>query len=905
MSIRSKLIIYTFVSIFVTLLVVAFSIDRIITNLFSNNAVAELENSYSNFQHELKAIETDVLNQTVRLASDDSIVALANLVERYEYIKNYQPLIFDNEKKKAALFLLKQILLTNVEQAVIYSKTGKLIAYAVNRNKKNEVGFITYKKGKAVNVKLLNNGVKWFEGTLPQSVELEINPLSNQVAFLTYPKKTVYISKKESLRVENSRVISRNLPNGNVVLLGVIKVNKSLNEMFFSEVSENGHTEVSLLLKNGYLINHQENLLPLIDIEKSSYLYGSTSSRIKKLTINGNHYIQSYIWPTAEGNNYLIISSRLTQQITALNETRKVFIIAFCFAALLAIVFGIYWLNRVISKPLKALTEKALTTSSNKLPNFPVSKGNDEISLLGKVLNEMVEIIRSREKQITENESQLSHTQKLAKMGGWKIDYNTGVVDFSDEVFSIVESNPAQTPASTELISDLIHPDDLYKVEEAYEKCMKHQIPYELTHRLLMQNGKTKTVHVYSETFFNEKGEPITTMGTIQDVTEQAIKDEQIRRTQRMDALGKFTGGIAHDFNNMLGVIMGFTSLLQELPLSKNEKASKYIHEVLQAANRASLLTSKLLSFSRNKISISESKTNINELILNEQHMLEKTLTVRIQLKLELENDLWNVSLDNGELEDAIINMSINAMHAIEKSGTLILSTRNTSLCESDVRNMDVPAGDYVILSISDTGKGMSDETLQHIFEPFYSTKAEMGTGLGMSQVYGFVQRSKGDIHIYSELGHGTRIAIYFPRYIETEEESVEQIQVNKTEDLSGSATILVVDDELSLRELTKEVLAARGYKVLLAENSESALKILENEHVDLMLSDVIMPGVDGYQLAKIVKQQYPTVIIQMASGFSDLQDNEVLNSDLYKNCLDKPYNSKDLLRRIKELLSS
>lgn len=898
MSIRNKLIIYTFTSIFITLVIVGVSIDRVLTNLYNNSAIAELKNSYSNFRHELTSIEQDILNQTILLATDNSILSLSNLINKYQDKNNYQALIFNNDKKKVAGDLLKRITLTKPEQVILYNKQGELIAYATQNKKTNEAGFVTYRKGRPIIIKQLNSISKWTEGKLPESISYKIKPVDNEISFLTYSGKINYKLVNDKFIIENSRVIKHTSPNGITSLLGVLKVNKSLGHDFFTDASANSPAKISLLLHNGVLLNSYDNLLPIEDIEKVSSLHGSTSSSSENLILNNDYYVHSYVWPTKDGNNYLLASSSRLQLITTLNQTRGVLIIIFSIIAILAIVFGIYWLNKLISKPLNSLAEQATKSNKGQLPIFPVSTSNDEISLLGKVLNDMVYAINNREKLLLENKAQLSHTQMLAKIGGWKINHENNEVNFTDEIYNILEIAKTNNIASQELVARLVHPDDHNMVEQAHAKSMKNRTPYDVTHRLLLDNNKTKTVHVYSETQFKNDGAPLTTIGTIQDITEQADKDQQLRRSQKMDAIGKLTGGIAHDFNNMLGVILGFSELLQTQQ-NLTEKDNRYINEIITASKRAGKLTAKLLSFSRKESSSTES-VDLNNVLTEEQIMLEKTLTVRIKLNLELADNLWQINLDKNELEDAIINMSINSMHAMPTGGELTLATKNCTLSEDDVSTLDIPKGDYVLLSITDNGSGMNQDTVQKIFEPFFTTKDEMGTGLGMSQVYGFVKRSHGTIQVFSGLGQGTRITLYFPRFIQDKHAVGIENKNEPDIDLTGSSTILIVDDEVALRELSNEILSNKGYNTFLAESAGKALEILKTEHIDLVFSDVIMPGMDGFELSRIIQSQYPDVKILMTSGYSNINNSEILQSKLYINRIQKPYTSQELLKEIK-----
>ena len=389
----------------------------------------------------------------------------------------------------------------------------------------------------------------------------------------------------------------------------------------------------------------------------------------------------------------------------------------------------------------------------------------------------------------------------------------------------------------------------------------------------------------------------------VRDITERKRTEEKLRRSQKMDALGKLTGGIAHDYNNMLGVILGYSELLKSR-LADQPKLAKFANQIHHAGERGVKLTNKLLSFSRTEAP-EANKLDINTLLLEQQDMLQKTLTVRIELIFDLAEEIWPIWLDNSDLEDAILNMSINAMHAMhdkDSGAKLTIQTRNQSLNKIDAQMLGLSIGDYIQLSLTDTGSGMDETTKEKIFDPFYSTKGDKGTGLGLSQVFGFIKRAGGTIKVYSELGHGSQFVLYFPRYLEDDIKEIKET----TEDvisLSGTENILIVDDEIALSDLASEILSEQGCQVFCAENAKQALNILEHENIDLMFSDVIMPEMDGYQLAAIVQEKYPLVKILMASGFNDDRHVNMSDDSLYKNLLNKPYNSESLLKKIHELL--
>ncbi len=333
----------------------------------------------------------------------------------------------------------------------------------------------------------------------------------------------------------------------------------------------------------------------------------------------------------------------------------------------------------------------------------------------------------------------------------------------SPAVEKITGYQPDDFYARPELLRECIHPDDLPIWDDHVHDVDEDGITRPLDIRFIHRNGEVRWLLHMCVGVKDEAGKVKGIRSNNMDITERRQAEEGLRRSQKMDALGKLTGGIAHDFNNMLGIILGYADLLQEA-LSDQPKLKKYAHEIHHASERGAKLTKKLLAFTRQKISEAD-MLNLNTLLQDEKHLLEKTLTARIKLVLILAENLWPVWLDSNDLEDAILNMSINAMHAIDGNGQITLQTSNEQINVTDAKLLDLEPGDYVLLNITDTGGGMNDATKEIIFDPFYSTKGENGTGLGLSQVYGFMQRSNGEIKVYSELGHGTQFALYFPRY--------------------------------------------------------------------------------------------------------------------------------------------
>jgi PAS domain S-box-containing protein len=478
-------------------------------------------------------------------------------------------------------------------------------------------------------------------------------------------------------------------------------------------------------------------------------------------------------------------------------------------------------------------------------------------------------------KQLAINQSlseSKTRLQDIAFCGGdwiWEVDTTGHYTYASENVVDIIGYYPDEIIGRTPF--DLMSAKESERVSGTFTDIVSAQGKItDLDNWNIHKNGKLVCLRTNGLPVYDANGQLTGYRGVDKDVTEHKEMNDLLMRTQKMDALGKLTGGIAHDFNNLIGVIIGYTELLQNnLPV--DDKLNKYVHQINNAAERAKKLIAKLLTFSR-KESFSTEETDINQLLRDDQHMLEKTLTARIKLGYELEVDLWPVCLDKSALQDSILNISINAMHAITDTGRLIIKTQSVSLDAGDASRLKIKPGDYAVVSFSDTGAGMDEVTQRKVFDPFFTTKGDSGIGLGLSQVYGLVQQSNGAIHVSSQPGLGTQIVIYLPRYISSASVEPELKTVSSSWDYSGHETILVVDDEDALCNLTNEILVKHGYKVLCASSGEKALEILETETVDLLFSDVIMPGMDGYELASRVNEGYPDIKIQMASGFSDMR---------------------------------
>jgi PAS domain S-box-containing protein len=388
-------------------------------------------------------------------------------------------------------------------------------------------------------------------------------------------------------------------------------------------------------------------------------------------------------------------------------------------------------------------------------------------------------------------------------------------------------------------------------------------------------------------------------IANFQDLTEIERQKEMANRSLRMESLGSVTGGIAHDFNNILGIITGYCSLLLEKPSS--EKDHRYLSAIEAASNRGAALTKNLLTFSKNQ-STAITLVSINDIMLANMDMIETLLTSKISLDLRLEQPLCLTYIDQNLFEDLLLNMSINAMHAMPDGGKLELKTENIILSNDDKFDMPFQPGQYVKVSIEDSGCGMSKEVSSKIFEPFYTTKGNIGNGLGLSQCYGFVTSSNGVITVNSEQNKGSIFSIYLPASIKGL--AIEQLPNTKKVDEESfepaNYTIIIVDDENQILELNTEMLEDVGFNVFSFSNAEDALTLLANRHIDMVITDVVMPTMGGVEFISKAKKIVPALKYLFVSGYLD--DKSAVKGQEISPLLNKPYTRNELITSVQTL---
>jgi two-component system, cell cycle sensor histidine kinase and response regulator CckA len=407
-------------------------------------------------------------------------------------------------------------------------------------------------------------------------------------------------------------------------------------------------------------------------------------------------------------------------------------------------------------------------------------------------------------------------------------------------------------------------------------------------------NGRAITISEHAERVLEVIAE---------DITERRILEDQFRQAQKMEAVGRLAGGVAHDFNNLLMVISGYAEILLEHTAS-NDVLYLKVAAIQQAADRATTLTRQLLAFSRKQL-LELKVVDINAIVKEIERLLRPLIGENTELLTRLASGLGKTRADAGQIEQVIMNLVVNAKDAMPEGGKITIHTANVNADDSPRREYGhIQPGLYIMLSIADTGHGMDKETQARIFEPFFTTKEKgKGTGLGLSTVYGIVKQTGGYVFVQSELNRGTTFRIYFPR-VPDGTDSIESPLVSRA-GTGGSETVLLVEDDESLRQLVRETLEAKGYKVLEADNGEAALRIAcaHPGSIDMLITDVVMPGMSGRELAKELGASHPQSRILFLSGYTE--DTIVHHGVLPPGTvfLQKPFTLQSLASKVREVL--
>jgi two-component system, cell cycle sensor histidine kinase and response regulator CckA len=508
--------------------------------------------------------------------------------------------------------------------------------------------------------------------------------------------------------------------------------------------------------------------------------------------------------------------------------------------------------------------------------------------------HEAVEALRTAEER-------MRFALQSADVGIWDMDYRTGTLRCSETLEAHYGVPPGTFGGTFDDFIGCVHPDDRASMVDTITRATKSGSDFLIENRAIWPDGTVRWLTGVGRILLGEHGQPVRGVGISLDSTERRTLEQQYHQSQKMEAVGRLAGGVAHDFNNLLTAILGYCELLlADRPTDGSDYQD--ITEIQKAGIRAAGLTRQLLAFSRKQI-IEPSVLDMNGIVADMQPMLERLIGEDVKVVLGLRPDVSPVLADRGQIEQIVMNLAVNARDAMPGGGVLTIDTVNVELDEHYAQtHFGVKPGAYVALAVTDTGTGMAPDVMARLFEPFFTTKEPgRGTGLGLATVHGIVMRSGGSVGVYSELGKGTSFKVYLPQArpgdaVETPRAAPRQV--------GGAETILVVEDAEGLRHLAKRLLEKQGYRVLLAADADEAVGQFERHaDIDVLLTDVVMPGASGPELTERLRRQRPSLKVIYMSGYTEdaITHHGVLVSGVA--FVNKPFTADTLGQKIREVL--
>ncbi|HPM76008.1 MAG TPA: response regulator [bacterium] len=579
--------------------------------------------------------------------------------------------------------------------------------------------------------------------------------------------------------------------------------------------------------------------------------------------------------------------------------------------------------NKFIIKPcepeviLQHIDEVLAAAKQNEdAPQEPLPQEGEILKLYNERLVRKLEqkMLEAEQELVTRQaaEEALAQATQLTRVGHWYWDLQTGGIKCTKEIYRLLGLKE-----NTELKIDdafrYVHPEDKDALKKIIQEALHQKKLYRFEYRHVRADNSIAWCDSLGQPVVGPDGEVVALHGAIQDITERKLAEEhrqkleeQLRHSQKMESIGRLAGGIAHDFNNLLQGILGFGEIMKE-HLNDNDPLADYLGEILKAAKNAADLTKQLLAFSRKQIIVPK-PIDLNKVIDRSRKMLSRLIGEDVNFAFIPGERLWKTKADPAQIDQILVNLSVNSRDAMPEGGKLTIETANIVMSEEDCRNHPgtIP-GEFVMMAVSDTGCGMSKEVQERIFEPFFTTKdLGKGTGLGLSMVYGIVSQHGGFIYLYSELNEGTTFKIYLPRIAEAAEPASAENDV-ETGPVIGTETILLVEDQNIVRQLSSVYLTKHGYRVLTAANGGEAFLKCENYEGDihLLLTDVVLPNMNGKELYNRLARLRPGIKVVYMSGYTDdaIVHHGILDPGTF--FLSKPFKMEELLRKVREALDA
>ncbi len=895
LSMKQKLVLLLIGTISLALVLTGILLTSLQYRVFRQETIDNIHKAHAVLMQNLQTYKNDLKINGAEIAQNTSIISSVNMISEYPSVADYQPLIFDEEKKTLATHLSGLVAMADFDLVSLYDAGGELITFRMQKDFGSLVGIVSYRQAESFMYLSANpDSASWREAPLPPLVSQHVWQKGGEAYSIQY------IRVKNGFTLVLTLPIVRVFPDSTTKTIGFVEISNYLGKDFADSISMQTQMGFQLATPDVtfgdlQLSDHQQQLS-----HNSHVLTDDDGSDVNYFE-NTKYFLHSHILLLHDGSHVYFIFGRDKEILQAQlrNVQLSVLLVLLC-TGLICIPLGIYVAQKTITVPIERLIDgvNALSKGSYESP-IPVVV-NGELGALTRSFNDMGLAIKQREAGLQRAKEEWERT----------FDSISDIITIQDKEFRIVMANQAtcdflglgrdeiQGKLCHELFHDISTPCLGCPTLKTLEDKKHHSAEMVCGHQMPKKN-----MLLSSSPMFDDEGECIGIVYSAKDITKTKELESRLRQAQKMEAIGTLAGGIAHDFNNILTPILGYSEMLMEsLPVGSPERADD--EQIVKAAKRAKELVKQILTFSR-QTEQERKPVQIHFIIKEALKLLRSSLSANIEIKQNIHSDCCQVLADPTQVHQVLMNLCTNSYHAMrDTGGILTVGLSEVEITPEDYsENLSLQTGQYIKLTVSDTGHGMDKVLVDKIFDPYFTTKKKgEGTGLGLSVVHGIIKSHHGQVTVYSEPRQGTEFHVYLPCV-----EAPVSSHLSKLQDipLGRQEKVLVVDDEEPIAELLGNLLTRLGYVVIQQSNSAAALEIFKDKYksIDLVVTDMSMPGMSGAELAAELLKIKPGLPIILCTGFSEIINEEKAKAAGFTGFLLKPVLKSQLAHAVKDAL--
>ena len=897
LNLKQKLVVLLIGTITLSLVLAGSLLSFLQQRFFMQETVNKIYKAHSALEQNLRRYEENLLINGAEISQDESIISSVNMITEYQSIENYQPIIFDEEKKNLVTDLSEKVVLADFDLISIYDAQGELLTFAMQKDFGFLLGIVSYQQAQPV---ILLSGTTtrqfWTETQLPPMVKQKMRSAADKLDTIQYTRMASGFSLLVTLP------IIRILPDSSVKLIGFVEITNFLGQGFVDSITQQTNMDFQLITPDRNF-GSMPMAAYLDELPNQSHLLsaGHHNGGVEYVE-NENYFLHSHSLQLVDGRHVYFIFGRDKQALKAqLWNVQIVLLVVLLCSGLICIPLGIYISRKTISLPIQRLLEGVSALRQGSYEN-PIPEENDgELGALAHSFNDMGQAIKRREASLERAKGEWERT----------FDAINDIITIQDKQFRIILANLATCDFLAKSREEI-------QGKHCYELFFKRSIPCfgcptlkalddQKNHsaEMICEKQQSKRNLLFSSSpIFDEQGECVGIVYSAKDITDIKELENKLRQAQKMEAIGTLAGGIAHDFNNILTPILGYSEMLMEsMPEGSQERADE--EQVVKAASRAKELVKQILTFSR-QTEHERNPVQVHLIVKEALKLMRSSMAAHVEINSHIDAAYCPVLADPTQIHQVLMNLCTNAYHAMRDSGgVLTVSLSEVDISSEDyAENLALQSGKYLKLAVSDTGHGMDKVLVEKIFNPYFTTKKKgEGTGLGLSVVHGIVSSHQGHITVYSEPGQGTEFHVYLP-CIEapTADPMGDQQEIPRGQ----QETVLVVDDEEPIAELLGNMLEKLDYEVIVHSNSRAALETFrqQSQGIDLVVTDMSMPNMSGAELAAELLKIRPGLPIILCTGFSEVINEEKAKAVGFSGFLLKPVLKRQLAQAATEALS-